>query len=236
MAEALNYAGQAIAASPDFAPAVALAAKLWKGAGHPKKAASAIEKAWTMNPHPALALAYRDIYAGSPAKTLAKKITALRAKNEMHRESVLLGIEENLRTGDAVSAWSALSPLVSGPEVMPSARLCLLAAQAEAQLKNNSDANVWVQRAAIAPREADWSDLDPSGDSFDYTAQDWRRLVFSYGDTGELIHPRAEKQAAARLPGLGDIGAEPANETSASNDASGKDGDDLADRLDSLLD
>ena len=133
-------------------------------------------------------------------------------------------------------------------------RLCLLAAQSEERLNNPTDARLWLQRAAIAPREADWSDLDPSGESFDYTSQDWRRLVFSFGDTGELIHPRFDSRAPLRLPGVGDLSpkpeaeetredsveqlAEPIKDMGQPDDpgAAPIKGKDLAERLDSLLD
>ena len=72
-ADRLEGAGQAAAArdlavsaaqeSPEFAPAVGLAAKLLKQTGGIKKGAQLIEKAWGKAPHPALALAYRDIFA-----------------------------------------------------------------------------------------------------------------------------------------------------------------------------
>jgi len=112
--------------------------------------------------------------------------------------------EDHLRHDDAVQAWAVLSPLLRETET-PSSRLCLLAAQSEERLNNPTDARLWLQRAATAPREADWSDLDPSGESFDYSPQDWRRLVFSFGDTGELIHPRFDSRAPLRLPGVGDL-------------------------------
>jgi len=123
-----------------------------------------------------------------------------------------------------------------------------LAAQSEERLNNPSDARLWLQRAATAPREADWSDLDPSGESFDYSPQDWRRLVFSFGDTGELIHPRFDSRAPLRLPGVGDretveeVIETPAAETVSTTvqpDDPGPapvKGKDLAERLDSLLD
>ena len=247
---ALGEVTKALSAANDFAPAVALGAKLWRQAGQGKKAASLIEKAWATGPHPALALAYRDVFAGegkSAEKTLSKKITGLIGKNPDHRESVLLAVEENLRSGDAVAAWSGLSPLITG-DTAPTARLCLLAAEAEANLKNDADARLWMQRAATAPREPDWSDLDPSGESFDYTAQDWRRLVFSYGENGTLIHPRAEAQAARKLPDvINSVGrspereaiGEPENTPPRQPDDPGEvedNSDDLAGRLDSLLD
>lgn len=193
----LDLASKAAQSAPDFSPATALAAKQYVATGLHKKAASLIEKAWSQAPHPALSLAFLDIYANENAKTRTKRIQSLIKHNPEHRESVLLLVEDALRDGDGVKALSLLTPLL---EEKPTARLCVLAAQTETILQNPADASLWMQRAAIAPREADWSDLDPAGDSFDYSAQDWRRLVFSFGDTGELIHPRAERQDAAKLP------------------------------------
>ena len=198
--QSLELASKAAQASPKFSPAAALAAKQYVATGADKKAANLIEKSWAKAPHPALALAFLDLQSDETAKTRAKRIAGLIKHNANHRESVLLMAEESLRQNDGVKALSLLTPLLKDN---PSARLCVLAAQTETLLKNPKDAALWMQRAATAPREADWSDLDPSGESFDYSSQDWRRLVFSFGETGELIHPRAERQDPRRLPGAG---------------------------------
>ena len=104
-------------------------------------------------------------------------------------------------------------------------------------------ARLQLRRAATAPRDADWSDLDPSGDSFDYSPQDWRRLVFSFGDTGELIHPRFEAGAPRRNP-VAALKTQPSDENTLGAgrqpDDPGpiltdSDPNDLAERLDSLL-
>jgi len=220
-----------------------LAAKLLGQKGGTKKAGQLIEKAWAKAPHPALSLAYRDIHAGESAKARAKHLRNLTKTNPSHRESILLDVEELLSAGDAVAAWSTLSPLVSGET--PSARLCTLAAKVEAMLNNPQDARIWMERAATAPAEPDWSDLDPEGDAFDYTDQDWRRLIFTYGEKGELIHPRYERGAARRVPLTMPLGAQAKNDEAAlsaksqSDEPSPKktiDTDDLAERLDSLLD
>jgi len=202
--QSLELASEAAQSSPEFSPAAALAAKQYMVSGASKKAASLIEKAWGQAPHPALALAFLDLQMGESDKTRAKRINGLVKHNPTHRESVLLLAEEALRQKDGVSALSLLSPLLAEN---PSARLCVLAAQTETILQNPAEAALWMQRAATAPREADWSDLDPSGESFDYSDQDWRRLVFSFGDTGELIHPRAERQDVRRLPSVIGAGA-----------------------------
>ena len=241
---ALELAVKAAALAPEFAPAIALAAKLYKVQGEPKAAAKLIEKSWSQAAHPALSLSLLDLLEGADDKTRAKRLAALVKQAPDHHETKVLLAEDHLHRGDAVQAWAILSPLLRQSE-NPSSRLCLLAAQSEERLNNSTDARIWLQRAAIAPREADWSDLDPSGESFDYTAQDWRRLVFSFGDTGELIHPRFDNRAPLRLPGVGDaepdaveLEADVVKPVTQPDDpgAAPIKGQDLAERLDSLLD
>jgi len=227
--------------SPDFAPGVALAAQILSEQKEIKHASKLIEKAWAQSPHPALSLAYGDLHAEASPRGKAKRIAALIKQNPSHRESTILQVEAALDNGDFVQGWSLLNPLVSET---PTARLCALAARAEDGLSNPADARMWLERGVSAPSEADWSDLDPQGHGFDYTVRDWQRLVFTFGDTGELIHPRLEAGAAKKtLPGA----ALPAGETDASivrDKNSSENGGpqkepliepDLADRLDNLL-
>ncbi len=240
---ARNLAVSAAQDMPQFAPGVARAANLLVADANPKKAAGLIEKAWTVAPHPALAVAYRDIYTDETDKVRSKRMSQLIKSNPDHRESVILKAEEALHAGDGVTAWSALSPLMQLGE--PTARLCLLAAQAEAMLKNPADAAVWTECAATAPSEPDWADLDPEGVAFEYSDQDWRRLVFSFGEHGELIHPRFERGASRRAAFL--VRKKSSESVKAAGDNAPlrqpddpgtetiSDADDLALRLDSLL-
>ena len=255
-ASALELAVKAHKAAPEFAPATALAAKLHKILGDSKSASKLIEKSWSQAAHPALSLSFLDTLEGADNKTRDKRLAALVKQAPDHRETKIILAEDHLRRGDAVQAWALLSPLLRGSET-PSTRLCLLAAQSEERLNNPTDVRLWLERAAIAPREADWADLDPSGESFDYTAQDWRRLVFSFGDTGELIHPRFDSRAPLRLPGVKALEPKEDAEAISENEAAPatatepikptpdmpseipltqKEGKGLADRLDSLLD
>jgi HemY protein len=183
-------------ASAGFAPGAALAARLLAQDEQTKKAANLIEKAWSRAPHPALSLAYKDIFKSETPKTFAKKIKHLVKSNPEHRESAILTAEHALSQGDGVAAITALGTLLRGED--PSARLCSLAGAAEDKLGNKTDARSWHLRASNAPLEADWSDLDPDGPSFNYTDHDWRRLVCSYGESGELIHPRYEARKPRR--------------------------------------
>ncbi|HHL42385.1 MAG TPA: heme biosynthesis protein HemY [Hellea balneolensis] len=185
---ALDYANQAVAASPGFAPAAALAARLYALKGQHKKAASMIEKAWKHAPHPALAQAYKDLFAGEKPTLIEKRLRQLAKLNPDHRESAIMMAEFKLEQKDGVGALKAIGDLLAEPS--PSARLCLLAAKAESLLGNPVDAGAWQSRAANAPLEADWSDLDPDGPAFNYSETDWKNLVVSYGETGTLIHPR----------------------------------------------
>ncbi len=253
---ALDLALDAASDAPDFAPGVALAARLLMQSGNAKRAGQIIEKAWARRPHPALAIAYRDVVADASPKSKAKRLAGLAKSNAGHRESALMLAEEALMNGDGVAAWSALSPLVS--EDNPTARVCQLAYRAETMLNNTSDARVWLERAATATAEADWSDLDPQGEAFDYSDADWRRLVFSFGDTGELIHPRFESGAARRAalsaaspkssppkaeavaaptpkPELDNVPQRQPDDPGVGDSIAGKLDDDLAGRLDSLL-
>ena len=241
-AQALELAVKAATLAPEFAPATALAAKLYKIQGDPKAASKLIEKSWGQAAHPALSLSFLDLLDGADNKTRDKRLAALVKQAPDHRETKILLAEDHLRRGDTVQAWALLSPLLRQDEA-PSSRLCLLAAQSEERLNNPTDARLWLQRAATAAREADWSDLDPSGESFDYTPQDWRRLVFSFGDTGDLIHPRFDSRAPLRLPGVADLAEESVADeivepvTPLDNaGATPNEGQDLAERLDSLLD
>ena len=250
---ALDLALDAASDAPDFAPGVALASRLLHQTGNNKRAGQIIEKAWAKRPHPALSIAFRDVLADASPKARAKRINGLAKTNAAHRESALLLAEEALLSGDGVAAWSALSPLV-GDET-PSARVCQLAYRAETMLSNPTDARIWLERSATATAEADWSDLDPEGEAFDYSDPDWRRLVFSFGDTGELIHPRFESGAVRRAvlastppkseaetpaaapspkPALDNVASRQPDDPGVKG-AAGKVEDDLADRLDSLL-
>ena len=240
---ALELAVMAAQDIPQFAPGVALAASLLTRKGDSKKAVSLIEKAWAAAPHPALAVALRDIVEDEPEKTRKKRMDALEKSNPNHRETTILKAEEALLRGDGVTAWSVLSPIMQIGA--PTARLCLLASEAETMLQNPADASVWTECAATAAAEPDWSDLDPEGTAFDYTDQDWRRLVFSFGEKGELIHPRFESGAATRAVARGKAKTEepnpepetltPPRQPDDPGPDSGNAEDDLAKRLDSLL-
>jgi HemY protein len=65
---------------------------------------------------------------------------------------------------------------------------------------DDAAARDWLVLAATAPREPDWSDVEPDGLPFMYTDDDWARLVHVFGDSGQMIHPRYERYRPEALP------------------------------------
>jgi HemY protein len=61
-----------------------------------------------------------------------------------------------------------------------------------------------MSRGRAAPEEPDWTDIDAGGRAFAYAPTDWARLVSTYAETGELIHPRLERRepVISELPEL----------------------------------
>ncbi|MGB3456025.1 MAG: heme biosynthesis HemY N-terminal domain-containing protein [Litorimonas sp.] len=235
--KALELSLAALKDAPGFAPAAAIAAFELAQSGAQKKAAALLEKSWASSPHPALSLAYSDLYPGESLDTQGKRLQRFIGPHAEHREGKLLMVSHHLRAGRPVDALSLINELLEDEEA--TTRLCLLAAEAERALGNRMDAQMWTERAATAPHERDWADLDPEGPGFGYEPQDWRRLIFSYGDTGELIHPRGERHAAIRRPtpeAKPDLPRLEAPESEGEGGALEEADSDLARRFDDLLD
>ena len=69
----------------------------------------------------------------------------------------------------------------------------VLAARLDQLEGDEGGARRWMARAAHAPGEADWSDIDEAGAAFNFTDADWRRMVHAWGREHQLIHPRHER-------------------------------------------
>jgi len=188
--KAADMAQKAFRTSPGFAPAGALTARLLVAEGKADRAASILEEAWENGPHPALAHAYRDLTSNESPQQRQQRMLALVEKRREHRESKIIIGELAIERGDWGAAQTALDDAY---RENPSSRICMLFAQI-ARGKNDENAmRQWLAQAAAAPRELDWSDLDPEGPAFLYDDGDWARLVYAYGDAGQLIHPRMER-------------------------------------------
>jgi HemY protein len=181
---------KAVRMSPGFAPAAALASRLLLEEGKDWKAATVLEEAWETAPHPAIAHAYRDLKSDESPIERAKRMQGLVELKPEHRESKLITAELCIERQDWAGAWEALEHAY---RENPSSRICTLFAAVSRGKGDEQAARSWLQQAAVAPREADWSDLDPEGPAFLYDDADWARLVYVYGDAGQLIHPRMER-------------------------------------------
>ena len=199
-AQALDYAVQAANLRPGFAPGVLIAARLVLADGRGPRASTLIEQAWKEAPHPALALAYRDLRTDETPRERVRRLQALAALNPAHRESRILEVEAALMIGEPSRAEAMAGPLAESP----TARICALMARIAFAQGRQDEARSWIVRAPAAPQEPDWSDIDPSGRAFAYPPADWARLVSTYAETGELIHPRFERRepVITELPDL----------------------------------
>jgi HemY protein len=207
--QAIDAATRATKLGPAFAPGAVIAARLLAEAGKVGKAEDVIEAAWAAAPHPALWLAYRDLRTNETPPERAKRLQGLIDKNPDHRESRILRVEQAVLANDHAGVDAAIAALSSEP---PSQRLCGLFARASWALGRPDDSRAWVAKSAGAPQEPDWSDLDPEGKAFNYSKDDWIRLVSAWSETGQLLHPRLERQER----GLSDLPELPSRyETSA---------------------
>ena len=188
---AQDQAVEAARLQPGFAPGVVMAARLLAEDNKLGRATSLLETAWRTAPHPALWLAWRDLRTDETPRERAQRLTQLAAANPAHRESLILQVEAALTAGDGAAAREAARALEAQPVTARVAGVLARAAYAGGAI---DEARLWLAQGMNAPPEPDWSDLDPEGLAFAYHAQDWARLVITFAETGELIHPRLERR------------------------------------------
>ncbi|MCA8900722.1 MAG: heme biosynthesis protein HemY [Hyphomonas sp.] len=187
--EAQKALAEAIRAAPAFPPAAFHGARALMVDGKAKAAQGVLELGWKARPHPALAQLARRLVPQDMPANIAARLKALVDIHPGHRESRILTAEIAMDRADWVAAIRSLALLV---EENPTARLCLLMERALKGYGDAGEANRWARMAASASREADWSDIDPKGNAFDFDKAGWARLVYAFGDVGDLVHPRYE--------------------------------------------
>ncbi|MAK60057.1 MAG: heme biosynthesis protein HemY [Ponticaulis sp.] len=159
-----------------------------------KPAIQSLEAAWKAHPHPALALVAERLDSGEGSASGRKAMNALVSANKTHRETALLKADMAITDGDWDGAEKALGPLLQGGN--PTSRVCRLMEMVCRARHEDAEARTWSERAASAPREPEWSDIDTDGSAFTYSKEDWSRMVYAFGDSGQLIHPRHETYRA----------------------------------------
>ncbi len=189
--KAAEMAQKAFRMAPGFAPAGALAARLLVAEGKAERAAAILEEAWENAPHPAIAHAYRDLIPGETREQRAARMTSLADKRRDHRESKIIAGELAISSAATGSPRKPRSTTPTANFRPRASRSCSPSSRADAVTKT-ARAHGWCKPP---PRRAkrDWSDLDPEGPAFLYDDNDWARLVYVYGDGGQLIHPRMER-------------------------------------------
>ena len=187
--EAQKELAEAMRSAPAFSPAAWHGARQLMTDGKAKSAQGVLETGWKARPHPALAQLSRRLVPQDTPENVSARLKALINTNPTHRESRILEAELAMDSADWTGAIKALALLV---EENPTARLCLLMERALKGYGDTSEAERWGRMAVSASREPDWSDLDPKGMAFDFSQRNWSRLVYTFGDVGDLVHPRYE--------------------------------------------
>mgnify|MGYP001003025810 CR=1 FL=1 len=172
-------------------------ARLFAGASDLPNAERVIQTAWEVSPHPALALLYADLRPSESVADRAQRMLGLADLNPGHRESRFVRIEQRMALGQWDAAQGELEMLL---QEGATSRLCSLMAAVAKGHGDDAAARDWLVLAATAPREPDWSDVEPDGLPFAFTDDDWARLVHVYGDSGQMIHPRYERYRPEALP------------------------------------
>jgi HemY protein len=156
--EALDAAQKALGLSPGFAPAALVGAKYLIEQGKTWKAAEVIETAWSVNPHPDLAVLYGKAKSGEGERAHAKWVRGLADFNKDHIESRLLRAAQNIALQQWKGARKALKGLVDD---FATVRVSELMAQIERGENPDTEqgreaAQLWLKRAVSAPRDAHW--------------------------------------------------------------------------------
>ncbi len=187
--EAQKTLAEALKLAPGFAPAAWHLARLYLKTDQKKSAISVLETCWPYRPHPALALLISQYDHETDPTALGVHLEALVKANPDHYESRLLTAKLAMLKEDWMRAVNLLSELA---EENMTGRLCLLMEKALQGYGDEPAAAHWARLAVSASREADWSDIDPKGQAFDYSPEEWTQLVYKFGDGGQLVHPRYE--------------------------------------------
>lgn len=196
--KALNTAAESFKFAPNFPPAVVNYSYLLIASEEFKKAINVIKKSWRKDPHPVYAIIYRNLLEAGKIKNKEKYFDDLIRTNPKHYETQMFKVEQLLHSGSGNNALKLLSPYLSNGG--DNERVCLLAANAEALKQNNLGALEWLQKAITAPKDLNWSDINSEGVAFDYTKEEWVRLINLFGKKAELMHARYEKSKKTLLP------------------------------------
>ncbi len=140
--------------SPDLVPAAAMAARVYIETGKPRQAVRILKKAWDMNPHPDLAVAFAEISPDETPKERLKRFKALTKMKPTHPETKMLLAELNIAAKDYPAARKALGDLVETDQTARS--LTIMAAIERGEGSEDTVVRGWLTKALTASRGPQW--------------------------------------------------------------------------------
>lgn len=146
---------RALKAEPRFAPAATRLALLAEEAGDVSGAERAAESVWSVQPTPALARAFADLYPLETDDARLARLQKLAAKNPDHPESLLIVAEAALTAGDPALALETVSPLLGEPPVRLRAAAVALEAHRRLGIDPPTGA-AWLDAAATGAPGLRW--------------------------------------------------------------------------------
>ena len=152
--EGVSMALEAVGLSPDFVPAVSVAARLCARTGRIRKGERIVEAAWANAPHPELVDAWLLLHGGETVEENLKRIERLVRHNRENEESRIALARAHLSAREYSLVRSLLAPLSDTSS--PSKRVCLLMSDIEIGLGNREAHEDWLARSRRAPADACW--------------------------------------------------------------------------------
>lgn len=153
-AGALDHAGKALKAIPDFVPAALVAARIHIDRDETRKASSLLKRVWTATGHPDAAILYAHAKPGSSALERLKRLETLISDPGASPEAAIVLARAAIDAYEWDLARDALAPFIKDG---PTRKACLLMAEIEeGQTGDQGKARVWLSRAATAPADPIW--------------------------------------------------------------------------------
>lgn len=151
---AVRFAREAQSLDPRRIPAVTRYARLLGGMGKTRRAVRLLEKAWSDSPHPDLAAAYGELFAGEPPLARVKRFQRLLSFRPDHPEGHLALAQAALQA----TLWGeARAHLGRAADAAVTPRVCRMMAELEeAEHDNGEAARRWLSRAASSDGDAAW--------------------------------------------------------------------------------
>ncbi len=193
IARATELAKSANRQSPSLVPAAVMAARMSIAEGKAKQAASVIQKAWGLAPHPDLAAAFAEIVPEETPEARIKRFRPLLKQHQGHREARLLEAELQIAAKEFDEARKALGSLAQDE---PDARsLTVMAAIERGEGSEDRLVRAWLAKAVTASRGPQWL-CEACG----HVHAEWRPTC-THCDGFDTLHWAVPPQSEAALQG-----------------------------------